>query len=104
MLVGERLSALRDEHNIGQKQLASILGVKPNTVSDYENGTVNPSLKVLLKIAEYFTVSLDYLMGLSDVPTSCSRKDVLILPKDYPPAARAELMEYAKYLYQKHKK
>lgn len=104
MFMGKRLSELRDEHNIGQKQLAAILGVKPNTVSDYENGVLNPSVKALLKMAEYFTVSIDYLMGLSDIRTPSTKKDILVLPKDYPPAARTELIEYAKYLQYKYTK
>lgn len=104
MFIGNRLSALRDESEIGQKELAAILGVTPNTISDYENGVINPSLKVLLKISEHFAVSLDYLMGLSDVQTPATRKDIVVLPKNFPPEARAELIEYAKYLQQKHKK
>lgn len=101
---GERLRELRKGKGLIQKELAAIVGVSARSITAYERGISTPDDSVKLKFAHYFDVSLDYLMGNSDESSTHSRKDILILPKDYPLAARAELIEYAKYLHQKHKK
>nr|DAI55414.1 MAG TPA: helix-turn-helix domain protein [Inoviridae sp.] len=46
-----------------QAQIAIILSVKQNTYSNWENGTRNPSLEMLVKIADYYKTSTDYLLG-----------------------------------------
>ena len=46
-LTGERIAYLRDEHNLERKELAKIIGVKPRTLAAYEQGTRDPSTKVL---------------------------------------------------------
>lgn len=61
------ISGLRWGSDITQGQLAKELGVSRSTVVGYENGTRYPDYKTLKKIAEYFGVSGDYLLGRSRV-------------------------------------
>lgn len=59
----QRLKQLRKEHKITAKQLGEKLQVAESTISLYENGKREPNFKTLLKIADYFCVSVDYLLG-----------------------------------------
>ncbi|MBS5983903.1 MAG: helix-turn-helix transcriptional regulator [Clostridium butyricum] len=61
-MLGERIKLLRKEHGITQDQLAEYINVSRSSVNGYENDGVEPSLNVLVKIADRFNVSLDYLL------------------------------------------
>ena len=62
-----RIRFLRKERGLKQQELADALSVKLRTYQGYEYGESYPEVAKLLAIAEFFGVSLDYLMGLSDV-------------------------------------
>ena len=64
----KRIKNLRIDHDIKQIELANYLGVSQNTYSDYELGKINIPIDVLIKIADYYKVSLDYLVERSDNP------------------------------------
>lgn len=57
------LEQLRTRADLSQKQLAALLNVTPSVVSQYENGKTMPGYDIMLNIAEYFQVSVDYLLG-----------------------------------------
>jgi DNA-binding response OmpR family regulator len=59
----ERLRFLREKSGKSQTDLGNYLGVKRTAVSNYESGYTEPDIEKLLKIADYFNISLDYLMG-----------------------------------------
>ena len=61
-----RLKKLRKERNISQLKLALDLNMNQNTISRYENMEREADYETLIKIADYFNVSLDYLLGRSD--------------------------------------
>lgn len=61
---GLKLKELRNQASLTQEQLADKLGIKKATVSYYEKGERTPSPDVLIKIAEIFHVSTDYLLGI----------------------------------------
>lgn len=61
-----RIKDLREDYDLKQKQLAAYLSVDQSTYSDYENGKINVPVDMLIKIADYYKVSLDYLVGRSD--------------------------------------
>lgn len=63
-----RLKKLRKEHNITQLKLAMDLNMNQNTISRYENGEREAGYKELIMIADYFDVSVDYLLGRSENP------------------------------------
>ena len=58
-----RLKKLRTEHNISQLKLALDLNMNQNTISRYENMERQADYETLIKFANYFDVSLDYLLG-----------------------------------------
>ena len=60
---GEILASLREERGIYQKELAAILKVSVGTVSNYENNIHFPDQEALLQLADYFGVTVDYLLG-----------------------------------------
>lgn len=60
-MFGDRLKELREDMGLSQDDLAEILGVKQSTISSYETNAILPSLDIAVKIADYFSVSLDYL-------------------------------------------
>ena len=62
-----RIKELRTERGITQADLAKILKISDRAVGYYENGDREPDYSTLLKIAEYFNVSIDYLLGASDI-------------------------------------
>ena len=58
-----QLRKVRMEKKKTQKQTAEVLGMKLRSYQFYEQGTVEPSIKKLITLADFFDVSLDYLMG-----------------------------------------
>ena len=61
-----RLKELRLTRGMTQKDLAAVLGLQTYSVQRLEYGTARPSLEMLVAIADFFDVSLDYLVGRSD--------------------------------------
>ena len=63
---GEQLSGLRIENNLSRAQLAEKLNVSVRLVSYWENGQRECDFDMLIKIADIFSVSIDYLLGRKD--------------------------------------
>lgn len=61
-----RLKQLRLDHKLTQSELADVLGLKPTAISNYESQRNEPSFEKLIMLSEYFEVSCDYLLGISD--------------------------------------
>jgi transcriptional regulator with XRE-family HTH domain len=59
------LKYLREEHNLSQQEIANKVGIKQRMYSNYETGHSTPNLEVLTKLASFFRVSLDMLVGFS---------------------------------------
>lgn len=69
-MFGERLKLLRKQKHLTQEQLASIIGVERSSIGKYEGKTqVIPSDDIKYRIAEYFGVTVDYLLGRTDEPS-----------------------------------
>jgi transcriptional regulator with XRE-family HTH domain len=64
--LSDRIKALRTEKNITQEELGKIVGVVKSTMSMYESGKSIPSDEIKKVLADYFDVTMDYLMGISD--------------------------------------
>lgn len=64
--MANRIRELRAEKNIGQAQLAVVIGMTANTISQYETGKREPKLKTWKKLAEYFGVSVGCLQGVEE--------------------------------------
>ncbi len=67
-MLGQRINELRLAFGWNQVQLAKKLGVSKQTVSNWENENIQPSIEALIRIAALFHVSTDYLLGLDEVP------------------------------------
>ena len=68
--IGNKINSLLAEKGICQKDLAKELGVKDNIISYWCNGNRKPNTEQIVQIAKFFNVSSDYLLGLSNVPTT----------------------------------
>lgn len=63
---GERLKELRAERRIGQIELSRAIGVSSGIISLWKTGQREPKMSNLILLAQYFDVSIDYLVGLED--------------------------------------
>ena len=63
-----RLYELRELADLKQTELAQKVSLKSSAISKYERGLTQPSMGTLIKFAELFHVSMDYLLGLSSIP------------------------------------
>lgn len=63
-MLSERIKELRLAMNVSQVKLADELGVSKQCVSNWENDNIQPSVDMLVKLAKYFNVSCDYLLGI----------------------------------------
>lgn len=64
--IAMRIKDLREDSDITQQTIADYLNIKQNTYSQYENGQRQLPIDILIKIAEYYDVSTDYLLGLTN--------------------------------------
>lgn len=67
MEFGKVISELRSEKGIYQKELADYLKVSIGTISNYEQGIHSPDFETLCKLADYYDVSIDYMMGRTEI-------------------------------------
>lgn len=68
MSFAERLIMLRQSRGITQRQLAAGIGVSEIAIQNYENSRRKPTFDILIALADYYDISLDYLVGRSDDP------------------------------------
>ncbi len=64
----ERLSALREEMHASQAVAAKAVGITSRTYQRYESGEREATVSTLIRMADYFGVSIDYLVGRTDSP------------------------------------
>ena len=65
-IIGERIKELRTEKKISQEKLGQLLSVSQDTVSLWENSKSIPPADIIIKLAEIFAVSCDYLLGVKN--------------------------------------
>ena len=105
MLIGERLLDLRKDAALTQDELADILNTNKHSISAYERGKNEPPDSMKIAIANYFKVSVDYLVGLTDNPYQNTNKHRIIkLPADFPDESINSLHDYIDFLTYKFKK
>ena len=61
-VVKNRIRELREDKDLKQSELAAATGIDQRTISNYETGKSNPDSYALLKLADYFNVSVDYIL------------------------------------------
>ena len=67
-MLGARIRELRKEFGLSQVDLAQRMEVTKQTISNWENENIQPSVDMLVGLANVFNVTTDYLLGLDDVP------------------------------------
>ena len=67
-MLGQRIYELRLAFGWSQVELAKRLGVAKQTVSNWENENIQPSIEMLIRLAKLFNVTTDYMVGLDSVP------------------------------------
>lgn len=113
MTTGEILAELRREKEIGQKELADYLRLSVGTISNYENNIHSPDLETLCRIADYFGVTTDYLLGRTAYrcdPEVLERRisrdytvtDIINTVLGLDDSTVEHLMEYAHFLRSRH--
>lgn len=68
-MLGQRINELRTAFGWSQVQLAEKLNISKQTVSNWENENIQPSVEMLVRIAKLFHVSTDYLLGIDAIKT-----------------------------------
>lgn len=99
--MSNRLRELRIKNNISQKKLATDLNVGESTISMWENNQREMDYKTLLKVSNYFGVTIDYL--LKDRPSDSISLDEFEIAfhgevRDLTPEAKEKILEYARLL------
>ena len=64
MTLNENIRQLRLARNLSQVDLAKVLGVTKQSISNWQNNNIQPSIDMLIRLAQFFSVSTDYLLGL----------------------------------------
>jgi len=67
-MVFRNLRAIREDRDIKQKDIAKVLNVSQNTYSQYETGVISLTAEVLIQLADYYEVSVDYLLDRTNDP------------------------------------
>lgn len=102
-----RIKELRQEKGLSQGDLAKHFGISQQTVSSYEKGIREPDITTLKKLADFFHVSLDYLLGETDIKTpietlALSRSDGY--ENDLPEEAIKEIENFKEFIRHKYNK
>lgn len=66
-MIGSRLKLLREELGLKQEELAQRLSISPSSIGMYETDKREPNSEIIIKIANFFNVTVDYLLGTSDI-------------------------------------
>ncbi len=101
-MIGERLLDLRKDAGLTQDQLAAILSINKHSISSYERNKSEPPDAIKIAIADYFGVSVDYLLGVTDTLTPYKEQSNCIrLPVPLTAEERKAIQDYASYLIYK---
>lgn len=68
--LSNRLKELRQKLNLSQKDVATYLDLSPSIISGYETGERTPSASIIIRLADLYHCSTDYILGKSDIDTS----------------------------------
>lgn len=65
-MVYKRIRDLREDHDLTQREIANMIGISQRGYSHYERGDNNIPTEVLVKLARFYEISIDYLLGVTD--------------------------------------
>jgi len=106
----DRLKRLREEEEFTQEKLGSLLNVSDATINRYEKGLRNPDPNTLDKLAGIFNVSVDYLLGRTDIREparpevlAAHRIDDIFDRDDIPPEAKKSVEDFIAFVKKQYK-
>ena len=85
-----RLKELREDARISQEKLAEFVGSSKSSISYYESGKREPDIHMLKQLAAYFGVTVDYLIGLSPLPSGALQQEEMRMLMLYRKMAQEE--------------
>ncbi len=111
--IGNKLADLRREKELGQKELASALNLSVGTISNYENDVHSPDLQTLCRLADFFLVTTDYLLGRTKyrcppelldgyVSPDYTAQDIVNTVLSLNKGAQATVVDFVKYMEHLH--
>ena len=107
-ILGNRIRILRLEANLTQEEFGKPYSLKKSTVSQYESGSSRPDDELKKRIALDYNVSLDWLMGLTDIRNYDNKETTIALHSDVdyddlPEEAKTEIYNFIDYVRNKYK-
>ncbi len=106
-----RLKHLRQKYKLTQGELAAVIGLKSTAISNYESKRNEPSFDKLISLSDYFNVSCDYMLGVTDNTLRIGSEDLdndtadfFLLYKRLNKVNTNEIKNYARYLLYKQEK
>lgn len=105
-MFGNRLHTLRKERKLRQEDMAKQLGIARTTYAMYEQGNREPDYNTLIKLATFFEVSIDYLLGTTEIRQITDVQDPELYQwfediKNAPPQKREELKKFWEFIIQR---
>ena len=79
----EQLQKLCKSRNLTQEEISDIIGVKLSTYQKYERDVISPPYDTLIKIAKYYNISTDYLLGLQEQPNPLAMLNISVNDKKF---------------------
>lgn len=70
----KRLKDLREDRDLTQEELVEILNMHKTTYTNYEQGKREPPFELIIKLAKFYNVTIDYIADLTDMPTKLPKK------------------------------
>ena len=102
---GQRLKRLRENAGLSQTALAETLNLSYHSIGKFEKNINEPNDETKIALAKYFCVSVDYLLGLTDLPMpDWSDRRYVRIPDKLPDQTKQELDQYMEYLLFKQMK
>ena len=113
-MISNRLKELRQEKDLLQKDVSTYLNISTSAYGFYEQGKRTPDSEMMKKLSEFFNVSLDYLLGKTDIRESADdilngKEPTIALHSDYqydelPDEAKKEIENFIEFIKAKYKK
>ena len=108
-MFSQRLKILRKSFDLSQAKFAKEIGFSQSAIASWENETREPGINALIKIAQYFNTSVDYLIGLpttaitpeKPAPLPHDTQELVNIYQALSPAHRSQILEYARYFAEK---
>ena len=79
--MNNRIKDLREDRDMRQSDLAAATGIDQRTISNYETGKTSPDAYALIKLADFFNVSVDYLLGRTNSDLTTEQKRIRAIEK-----------------------